>query len=48
MCSLDSRDILTYMGDGIWDLRPAKEIKLTDEEKKTLSKTNLEKEEAWL
>ncbi|KFL97891.1 hypothetical protein HMPREF5175_00732 [Lactobacillus gasseri SV-16A-US] len=21
MCSLDSHDILTYMGDGIWDLR---------------------------
>lgn len=32
MCSLNSGDVLTYMGDGIWDLRVAKENKLTDEE----------------
>lgn len=33
MCSFSFDDILTYMGDGIWDLRVAKEDKLTDEEK---------------
>ena len=32
MCSFSFDDILTYMGDGIWDLRVAKEDKLTDEE----------------
>lgn len=32
MCSLNRGDVLTYMGDGIWDLRVAKENKLTDEE----------------
>lgn len=29
MCSFDFEDILTYMGDGIWDLRVAEETKLT-------------------
>ena len=32
MCSFSDHDVLTYMGHGIWDLRVAKENKLTDEE----------------
>lgn len=33
MCSFDFEDILTYMGDGIWDLRV---YKPSEEEKKLL------------
>jgi hypothetical protein len=30
MCSLNSGDVLTYMGDGIWDLKPYKAAKSED------------------
>lgn len=30
MCSLSSDDILTYIGDGTWDLRAAKETELSE------------------
>jgi len=42
MCSFSFDDILTYMGDGTWDLRVAKETELTDEEKKVLSEPDKE------
>lgn len=43
MCSLNSGDVLTYMGDGIWDLRVAEETKITDEElKRVLSEPDKE------
>lgn len=42
MCSLNSGDVLTYMGDGIWDLRVAESIKLSDAEKKVLSEPDKE------
>ncbi|OYS20901.1 hypothetical protein CBF60_01995 [Lactobacillus taiwanensis] len=43
MCSFDFEDILTYMGDGVWDLRVAEETKITDEElKRALSEPDKE------
>lgn len=45
MCSFSHNDVLTYMGDGIWDLRVAEEAKLTrlsDAEKKVLSEPDKE------
>lgn len=32
MCSLNSGDVLTYMGDGIWDLKPYKAAKSEDDD----------------
>ena len=34
MCSFRHDDVLTYMGDGIWDLRVYGDTKLTDAERK--------------
>lgn len=42
MCSFSFYDVLTYMGDGIWDLRVAEETKLTDAEKQVLSEPDKE------
>lgn len=42
LCSFDKNNVVTYMGDGIWDLRSTKEIKLTDEEKQVLSEPDKE------
>lgn len=47
MCSLNSGDVLTYMGDGIWDLRVAEETKLSNADqipamKKVLSEPDKE------
>lgn len=42
MCSFRYDDVLTYMGDGIWDLRVYGDIKLTDAEKKVLSEHDKE------
>lgn len=42
MCSFSYDDILTYMGDGVWDLRVAEETKITDEEKQVLSEPDKE------
>lgn len=45
MCSFNYDDVLTYIGNGIWDLRAAEETKLTrlsDAEKKVLSEPDKE------
>lgn len=32
VCSFNKEDILTYLGDGIWDLKPYKAVKSEDED----------------